>query len=224
MRGKVAEIRNKQIEDGDAKNRLQDYRQYIALAERYSQASQTMLVITYGVSGSGKTAVTQALLQQLPFIRLRSDVERKRLFGLALDASSDPDNTDELYGSDANRRTFDRLEQLTREILAANFAVIVDATFLRAEERDRFHRCAEEMSVPFRILSVETSEPVMRKRIRQRQQAGDDASEADLDVLARQLQQREPLTSAEGEFILRVDNDGALDLGDMPAALNPLFK
>lgn len=223
VRAKVAAIRASQLDATTRSEALKEYRLYTGLAERYSQPSKTMLVITYGVSGSGKTAVTQEVLQQLPFIRLRSDVERKRLFDLALDDSSDETRADEIYGRDANQRTFDRLEQLARLVLAAGFAVIVDATFLRSEERGQFRRCAEELSVPFRILSVEASETVIRARIQQRQQAADDASEADLDVLNQQLQWLEPLASAEQEFVLRVDNDGELDPGDMLATLKALF-
>ncbi len=223
VRAKVAAIRLQQLEAEATNNILQDYRQYAALAERYSQPSQAMLVITYGVSGSGKTTVTQELLQRYPFIRIRSDVERKRLFGLALDERSNKKRADEIYGRDANQRTFNQLEKLARDILAAGFAVIVDATFLREEERHQFHRCAEAMSVPFRILSVEASEPVMRERIRQRQQAGNDASEADLDVLTRQLKLREPLAPVEQEFVLRIDNDKVLDLGDILATLKTLL-
>jgi predicted kinase len=162
-------------------------------------------------------------LQQLPFVRLRSDVERKRLFGLALDESSDKNLSDEIYGRDANRRTFDRLEQLARFVLAAGFSVLVDATFLRSEERDQFRRCAEDLALPFRILSVEASEAVIRGRIQQRQQAGDDASEAGLEVLTQQQQLLEPLTSAELEYVLRVNNDGALDPGEVLATLKALF-
>ncbi|MFV1997779.1 MAG: AAA family ATPase [Acidiferrobacterales bacterium] len=224
VRAKVAAIRASQL-DGAARNEaVKQYRLYTGLAQRYSQSSKTLLVITYGLSGSGKSTIAQEMLQQLPFIRLRSDVERKRLFGLALDDSSDATRADEIYGRDANRDTFDRLEQLARVVLAAGFAVIVDATFLRQEERNRFRRCAEEFSVPYRILSVEVSEPVARDRIRKRQQAGDDASEASLEVLTRQLQLREPLTSAEQEFVLRVNNGGALDPGDILATLKAFFN
>jgi len=223
VRAKVAAIRLQQLEGDARKDVVEDYRQYTALAERYSQSSQAMLVITYGVSGSGKTTVAQTLLQQYPFIRIRSDVERKRLFGLALDESTDKDSVAEVYGTAANQRTFDRLEQLAREILAAGFAVIVDATFLRAKERHQFRQCAEELSVPFRILSVEVGEPAVRERVQLRQRVATEASEAGLDVLNRQLQLIEPLTEEELEFVIPVNNDGPLDLASTAATLKSLL-
>jgi len=223
VRAKVAAIRSSQL-DGTARSEaLEEYRLYTRLAQRYSQPSKTMLVITYGLSGSGKTAVTQEVLQQLPFIRLRSDVERKRLFGLALEERSDKNQSGEIYGRDANRDTFEKLEQLARLVLAAGFAVLVDATFLRREERDQFQRCARAMSVPFRILSVEVSETVARERIHKRQQAGNNASEAGLEVLAQQLQLLESLTPAEQDFVLQINNDGALDTGDILTTLKTFF-
>jgi len=41
-----------------------------------------LLVITHGLSGSGKTHVTQSLIGALRAVRVRSDLERKRLHGL----------------------------------------------------------------------------------------------------------------------------------------------
>ena len=81
---------------------------YLGCAERIARGggSPPRLLITQGVSGSGKSTVAQQLLTVAGAIRLRSDVERKRLFGLAaLERSTDRAR---VYGPEATLRTFDR--------------------------------------------------------------------------------------------------------------------
>jgi len=82
-------------------------------------ASGPRLLITHGVSGSGKSTVARQLLAAAGAIRLRSDVERKRLFGLtALEPSAD---RAQVYGPDATRRTFERLAECARAALRAGY-------------------------------------------------------------------------------------------------------
>jgi len=56
---------------------------YIKVAHLIARASTPHLILTCGVTGSGKTTVAQVLLEQLGGVRLRSDLERKRLHGVA---------------------------------------------------------------------------------------------------------------------------------------------
>jgi aminoglycoside phosphotransferase family enzyme len=85
VRAKVAGIRLGQgdLRAEEAAQVRQEFCSYVDLAERYTRPSRPRLLITHGVAGSGKTAGTQPLIEAFGAIRLRSDVERKRLFGLA---------------------------------------------------------------------------------------------------------------------------------------------
>jgi len=162
---------------------------YLKLALQLIQAPAPHLVITHGVSGSGKTWQTQRLLEQTGAIRVRSDIERQRL-----PCAQDPAQR---YGASAKQQTYDKLLALATIGLKAGYPVIVDATFLQQAERERFHQLALSMHVPFHILHCEAPLSTLQQRIRTRQAEGRDASEADEAVLARQLQGADPLTSAE---------------------------
>ncbi|MBK8963476.1 MAG: ATP-binding protein [Candidatus Competibacter sp.] len=83
-------------------------------------------MIAHGASGSGKSYRTGQLLEIFPgFIHIRSDVERKRLFGLGPldDSRSTPGG--QLYTADASARTYQRLHDLAHGLLAAGRAVRV---------------------------------------------------------------------------------------------------
>ncbi|MFN3397284.1 MAG: AAA family ATPase [Sulfurimicrobium sp.] len=179
---------------------------YLHLAAILIRPARPWLLITHGYSGSGKTTATQLLLEQTRAIRLRSDVERKRLFGLAPQARSQSGIDQGLYAPDAHIRTYRRLEELAREVLQAGFPAIVDAAFLKRAERDAFRALALELGIPFIILEMRATEDTLRQRVVRREQVGRDASEATLQVLESQLRGAENITPAERGWTATVNS------------------
>lgn len=183
VRAKVCAIRAGQAGiSGHSKSaELAACRSYLALSRRMLGMYRPALIITHGLPGSGKTTFSQLALQQTGAIRIRSDVERKRLYGLGTLENS-REHAGDIYSPEATRRTYSRLLELARGILTAGFSVIVDAAFLMQEERETFRRLAQSMSVPFAIASLHAGDSTLRERLRQRR---NDASEADAAVLEK---------------------------------------
>lgn len=187
---------------------------YLGCALRLMRGSDggPRLMITHGLSGSGKSTLALRLLEAVGAIRVRSDVERKRLFGLsALQRSADQDL--DLYTPEATRRTFEHLAACARDALRAGYPVIVDAAFLRRTERQDFRLLAAELGVPFSILDCRAAESALRQRLADRRAAGNDASEADASVLQRQLHWQEPLDACERARTIEVATDDGIDIG-----------
>ena len=199
VRAKVAAIRQSQLptQDADARSACDaEVRQYLALARRLAWPEAPQLLITHGLSGSGKShAATGWLLQHAGSraLRLRSDVERKRLFGLSALQASAPDQRAQLYGPQASALTYTSLREQAARLLQAGWTVLVDAAFLRRHERDAFAQLARAQGCPFGILAPTAPIEVLRERILARQAQGGDPSEATLAVLEGQLQWIEPL-------------------------------
>jgi hypothetical protein len=194
VRAKVACLRAHQA-DLDERERpaaFDSLRSHLALARRLARRGTPGLVLMHGLSGSGKTTIAAGLLESLGAIRLRSDVERKRLHGLPLLGVSGSPTGGGIYSEDENQGTYERLAALAHRAMAASYPVIVDATFLRREQRAVFRALAERARVPFTIVSCEAPEPVLRERLAIRAR-GQDASEADAAVLALQIERSQPL-------------------------------
>jgi len=206
VRAKVACIRLGQsgLNHDEIKQGREEFRGYANLAERYTQPAPPALIITHGLSGSGKTWLSQQLLESIDVIRVRSDIERKRLHGLAPGERSGSGIDGGIYASDASQRTYARLAELADMILRAGYSVIVDAAFLKRGQREQLHDVAQDLRVPFVILDVQTPENILRQRLRQRPRQQLEASEAGLAVLERQLNRREPLTDSERRLAIRV--------------------
>ena len=207
VRCKVASIRLSQHDlttSGEMLER-EHVQHYLDLAGQYIAPRKTPLLITHGLSGSGKTTWTQALFENIGAIRVRSDIERKRLHGFEATASTASDIQSGIYSRDSTSATYDRLLKLAEVIVRAGYPVIVDATFLQQEMRSRFERLAKELDVAFRILDFRAEEAELRKRVKDRLKEGADASEAGTEVLEYQLSHYEPLSQAEKEYIITID-------------------
>ncbi len=194
VRAKVSSIRLSQggLSDDEREQILAAYQSYANLAEHYTSLNKPAVAITCGVSGSGKTTVSQAMVDQLDAIRVRSDVERKRLFDLPAEADTKSGMNAGIYSPEASARTYTRLHDLARVIAESGFLAVADATFLKKEQRQPFAALAGSLECPYLVLDIEAEPDELRRRITSRAEAGTDASEANLDVLEQQLAQREP--------------------------------
>lgn len=208
VRAKVAALRAGQEAEKNAKHELAMCNKYLAYAERIIQPVPCSLTLFHGLSGSGKSWAAQILLEATGAIRLRSDVERKRLAGFRIDGKTRSEIHGGIYTREATAATYARLAELARETLGAGYPVLIDAACLEAWQREMFRALAEESGVPFAIVHCRAPEDVLRRRLMARELSGNDASEADASVLEAQIASQEPLTREELACCRSVDTDG----------------
>ena len=174
-----------------------DHTRYLELIDALMHPPARGLIITHGLSGSGKTTVTQGLIETVGAVRLRSDVERRRWF---------PDeHLGTRYSTDTTELTYAHLADTARDLIDSGHVVVVDATFLSRSQRDRFKALAAALGVPFMIVHCQADAAVLTSRVTQRQLEGHDASQADTAVLAAQLAHYQPLGDDEAADTLVID-------------------
>ena len=210
VRAKVSCIRAHQegIESADRERSARAYRGHLALAQKLSRPVTPALIVMHGLSGSGKSTASQALVDALGALRLRSDVERKRLHGLDAGARTKSAPGAGLYSPEADRITYARLAELAGEILDAGYPAIVDATFLKGVWREMFRDFARERGAPFVLVACAAPEATLRARVETREREGADASEAGIAVLERQIAALEPLAADELDDAVIVETSG----------------
>lgn len=195
VRASIAAIRGGQ--GGDAGSRAETDR-YLDLAEHLVAPGAPVMIATSGVSGSGKSTVAAELVGRFAAIRIRSDVERKRLAGLA--ASERPaaaGGVAVLYGEAATHGVYERLARLAATVLAAGTSVIVDAACNQRWQRDLLAGVSRESGVPLVWLDFDVPADVVLARVAVRESSGSDASDATCAIVRQQLASREPIMSAE---------------------------
>ena len=196
VRAKIAAIRAAQGDPEQAKSLAATRTRHLVAARRASLARRPLLVVMHGVSGSGKTWLSQAILERIGAIRLRSDIERKRLHGLSPCTREAPEAGAALYDSKTTIATYQHLMQLALPLLQAGLPVIIDATCLKGWQRMLFSGLADTLRIPLCIVSCTADTATLEQRVVARRLAGADASDADIAVLRHQLQHREPLDAA----------------------------
>jgi aminoglycoside phosphotransferase family enzyme/predicted kinase len=188
-----------------------EFHQYLQLAERYIQPARPVLLINYGLSGSGKSVTTRQLAEALPAIQLRSDIERKRLFKVPPFGVASVER-EVLYSAEAHDRTYAHLVELAGKLLKAGYTVIVDAANLHRERRQQFVELAESIQVPYLVLAFEAEEAILRRRIEQRARNREDVSDATVTVLQQQLENHEPISEEELAYTVEIDTGGLIDI------------
>lgn len=205
VRAKVSLIRSNQTNRTDAESpEVAEADKYFDLAYRLIAPNSPQLWITHGVSGSGKTFGTQSFVESQKAIRIRSDVERKRLAGMMPHDHSDSAQASHLYSTESTERTYNRLAELAAGAINAMYSVVVDATFLKQNQRELFIQLAAQLSVPIHILRFNAPVSVLRDRLVERMKSNADASEANVKVLEEQLRNQEPLAPEERAIAIEI--------------------
>lgn len=221
VRAKVTALRLQQnrVPEQERHQLDREWHSYLHMASQYLKQPAPSLTITHGLSGSGKTFGTQGMLSQCKAVRIRSDIERKRikprvdengqLHGQPLvhepnweEGHEGSLSTTEAYSVSSRDAVYEYLAMLSEMLLDAGYSVIVDATFLKRHHRARFLKIAKVRQRPFIILKFGAEKNQLQQRIRARQQSARDASEANETVLEQQILELEPLEPQELRYVV----------------------
>ena len=181
IRAKVTAARAKLSDKrGEAE---QSARDYFVLAQKLIAPPAPRLVAVGGLSGTGKSLLARALAADLApapgAVVLRSDVERKALFGLAETERLPP----QAYERKVTLRVYAALEDKARRVLAAGHSAVADAVFADTQERAGVARAAGSAVFHGLFLTAPLNVRVTRVAGRAR-----DASDADPAVARAQEQ------------------------------------
>lgn len=200
---KIALLRDAQLPNTDDSNQLR-YSSFANLAERYTEATSPKLIITHGFSGSGKSTLSEKLAENIGALQIRSDIERKRLFGHPATNNEPSKLGVGLYTPQITQALYLYLAQCAKTIIQSGFSVIIDASFLKRAQRNLFQQLAIACNAPFIILDVQASNEELCRRIVNRQH---DPSEATIEVLHHQLQSAELLSTEEHPYVIAIDTE-----------------
>jgi uncharacterized protein len=191
IRAKVTAARLERAADADRPPIARAARAYFDFAMRAIAPPRPTFIAVGGLSGTGKSVLARMLapaLEPMPgAVIVRSDVERKALFGLS-EAEKLPSSA---YTDDVNARVYITLGDKARRIAAAGHSVIVDAVFAKPTERAAIADAAKSARMPLQGLFLAADPATRLRRVGRRLR---DASDADAAVaLAQERYQLGPL-------------------------------
>lgn len=193
VRAKVAMLRSAQdLPEKMRASILREVESYLDLAIGYTQKREAFMGIMHGLSGSGKSTFALLLVENYGAVRIRSDVERMRLFR---------GKTENIYAPEVTGATYIRLYKLAKTVYGSGFPVVIDATFLKSVQRKVFLGAERA----FYIFTMECDLRMVRERVSKRSKEGTDISEADTVVLETQISYAEALSETEKTFEILID-------------------
>ncbi|MDH5471235.1 MAG: AAA family ATPase [Gammaproteobacteria bacterium] len=208
VRAKVTGLRLQQISSSSEEYRkdTEILNNYLNLARQYCTTKPVSIIITHGISGSGKSWLANRLVTLLNGVIIHSDNERKRLYSGSVQNLYDQNITDSVYN---------HLLDLTGTIIQSGYTTLVDATFLNADYRKNFRKTAENLGVKFIILNCVASEELMKSRLLKRDREKSSVSDADTHIMHKQLSSYKPLNDDELELTLTVDTGTNIKLDEI---------
>ena len=194
---------------------------YCALARALTSNRPPVLVLMTGVSGSGKTWLSSRLIRAVPALRLRSDLERRRMFGLDETADSESGIGTGIYDARADREVYGQLLASAEHLLNAGINVILDAAFLDVKHRRLARQLAVSCNAGCVMIHTVADEATLARRLQRRRGSGD-PSEADVEVLQHQVATRDPLETNELAMTITVDTVADVDLAGLATRIREL--
>ena len=181
------------------------YREYAERAETYTQVPHRFLIITHGTIGCGKGELSTRLVEELGVIRLRTDVERRRAHGMAIDAPTDAELDAGIHGPEASDEVYRTLARQAEQILRAGFPVMISGSFLKRRQRERFQRLADAQGVYLVLLQCTPPESWVEEQIHHRTVISDNPTGANLNLLNHQRNEIEVLDPTEETYTRQID-------------------
>ncbi len=211
VRGKVASFKldDPYITVDEREKATETAASYFDLAYSYVK-SKPDLFITTGFVGSGKTSVSQALAGRMGLVVLSSDVIRKRLADIPQTEHRFEEYDSGIYSPDFSRKTYDALFAEAKSILAEGGSVMMDASFIKTEERKKVKALAEEMDADFHILECRSDEETIRQRLNRRMETSS-VSDGRWEIYLVQKEQFEPVVEVPTQKRVIIDTAQPID-------------
>jgi hypothetical protein len=210
VRGKVLSFRLNEAEFSEEERRSAAARagNFFDLARRYaSRLKKPTVIAVGGLSGTGKTAVARAIAGELGLRVISADAVRHSLFGEAKRPASYGEGA---YTAEANRLTYQTMIERGRELLGEDRGVVLDATFLRKDDRLMAERMATDAGAEWRLIECRLAPELVKKRIEERAAREEGLSDANWGIYLRQREEGRVLCEESDTRCLALDTGGNL--------------
>ncbi len=207
VRGKVLGFMLEEDEESeDEKDRAKsEARLYFNLARHYAVSDEKpFLIITSGLSGTGKSRISKLFAPEIDLEVIGSDLVRKELSGIGATEHRYARFGEGIYSAGMTKKTYEEITRRARDLLLQKKSVLLDASYLRPEERGLARLISEETPCRFYVLEISCPEEVVKRRIIDRINEGT-VSDATIDIYEEQKRFFSPPTEFDDETVIKID-------------------
>jgi len=208
VRGKVESIKALEPEVPEKERELAHKKAelFFKLALKYSLfGSGPVIVVTFGVIGSGKSTFAELLSEELACEIFSSDVERKKISGIPSKERKYEEYDSGIYSKDITERTYQELFDRAEEVTKNGRPVILDASFSKRKWRDSIIVRAKNLHIPLYFLQTHAPKDVIEQRLLRRERQGPSVSDGRLEILDRFISEFEESVELNEKNLISID-------------------
>jgi uncharacterized protein len=179
---------------------------YLRYATRMTWARlQPFLVMICGLTGSGKSTLGRALSERTGMTVINSDVLRKEIAGKS--GRQFAAYGEEIYSATMTEKTYKKMARTAEQQIAQGKGALLDATFLRRAQREKFVRLAGKHKIPLLLIHCSASDLTTQARLAHRQAQGQDVSDGRWEIFVRPKDAFESFDDIEFSARLELDTE-----------------
>lgn len=210
IRGKVASLQldEKEIPEAERERSRETAARYFKLALSYALAgSEPLVLCVMGPIASGKSTLATALSRETGWEIVASDRTRKELARLPLHERTPARARSRIYSSEFTKKTYDRLLETAVQRCENDASTIIDATFGRKNQREKFVREFERLGIQFCVIEAIAVPEIIRRRLRKRESESAEISDARLEDFDNLYRNYEPPKELPENKLISLNTD-----------------
>jgi uncharacterized protein len=188
IRGKVESIRSNELEipRGEREISGETAERYFRLALKYALfGSRPVLIVIFGLIGTGKSTLARALSEELSCGVISSDEVRKEIMGISPNERRYEGFDKGIYSRNITDITYREVLNRGRRAIELGKIVILDASFSKRGLRKLVLHEAEALGALLYFIETKASEEAIKERLTKRESKGGAISDGRLGIFER---------------------------------------
>lgn len=166
------------------------------------------LIITCGLTGSGKSTIMNEVADKKEFTILTSDKIRKQLVGIQPKEHRYEKFDEGIYSEETTKRTYLHMIEEGKKLLLQGNSVVLDACFPKKWQRQKAFESAKEAKAGFLCIEFTCSEKEVRSRLTKRFDSKEGISDGRWEIYVAQKESFEEVNEFAPEFYFVVNTCG----------------
>lgn len=168
--------------------------------------TQPYLIITCGLTGSGKSTIINEVAKEKGFTVFASDKIRKGLVGISPEEHKYEEFDKGIYSKELTEKTYLHMIEEGKKIILDGKSIVLDACFPKKWQRQKAFDAAKEVNAQFLCIEFICPEDVVRERLKKRFDSKEGISDGRWEIYCAQKESFEKIDDLNSNFHLIIDS------------------
>ena len=176
-----------------------------------SNKIQPYLIITCGLTGTGKSTIINEVAKEKGFTLLASDKIRKQLVGISPEEHRYEEFDEGIYSKELTEKTYLHIIEEGKKIILEDKSVILDACFPKKWQRQKAFDVAKDINAQFLCIEFVCPEEVVKERLKKRFDSKEGISDGRWEIYCAQRETFEKIDGLPSNFHIIIDTSRPIE-------------